>query len=376
MATTDYQKKVQELQNALQRGDITKAQYASLLSLVRSNPSINLAPYTKGLSAGASAGVGVGFSAGASWPPSTSTTGTTSPRPRPTSGTSPRTSHATSTTATTPTTTAPATTAPATTIGGAIQLPPVEVGTVPPAPTFAAPQITPAPEYEKSPEQKAWEEMYSQQLQQWVEAGGYGIPEETQQQIIQGLTEQLKAKEAEDIRIMRLNMERRGLTNSGLVFANEQKIRSNTTLALAQSIRDVRIQSALLKMASFERALASTAEFLSYLSVESEKAYRPKLATWQMEQEAALRQYTANVQAKLAQYAAEVEMQKLAIAQAYEQQNLVLAHQLAMQRDAQQHVYDRELLQMQIDAQENIARYTGKGQLVGNAIGYGLAAAK
>lgn len=373
MATTDYQKKVQALQKALNSGQITNAQYMSLVNLLRSNPNINISAYTKGISGYVSGGVGAGGTAGVTWSPTTtSTTSSSTPRPKPSSSIAPRTTHAQPTTV--PATTTQPTQQTAYT-PSSIQLPPVRTGSVPSAPTFPAPTVTPAPEYEKSPEQQAWEEMYSQQLKQWVEAGGYGIPEETQQQMIQSLTEQLKAKEAEDIRIMRLNMERRGLTNSGLVFANEQRIRANTTLALAQSVRDIQIQSALLKMASFERALASTAEFVSYLAAESAKAYQPKLATWQAQQEANLQQYAANVQARLAQYSAQIEMQKLAIAQAYEQQNILLAHQLAMERDATQHQYDKELVQLQIEAQENIAKYQGKGQVVGTIGGLALAAA-
>lgn len=373
MATTDYQKKVQALQKALNSGQITNAQYMSLVNLLRSNPNINISAYTKGISGYVSGGVGAGGTVGVTWSPTTtSTTSSSTPRPKPSSSIAPRTTHAQPTTV--PATTTQPTQQTAYT-PSSIQLPPVRTGSVPSAPTFPAPTVTPAPEYEKSPEQQAWEEMYSQQLKQWVEAGGYGIPEETQQQMIQSLTEQLKAKEAEDIRIMRLNMERRGLTNSGLIFVNEQRIRANTTLALAQSVRDIQIQSALLKMASFERALASTAEFVSYLAAESAKAYQPKLATWQAQQEANLQQYAANVQARLAQYSAQIEMQKLAIAQAYEQQNILLAHQLAMERDATQHQYDKELVQLQIEAQENIAKYQGKGQVVGTIGGLALAAA-
>ena len=65
---------------------------------------------------------------------------------------------------------------------------------MPQAPSVGTPTVTPAPEYTISPEQQAWQEMYSQQLQQWIEAGGYGIPEETQAQMIQRTTDTLKAK--------------------------------------------------------------------------------------------------------------------------------------------------------------------------------------
>lgn len=242
-------------------------------------------------------------------------------------------------------------------------------GGIPAVGNIGVPTVTPAPEYKKSPEQLAWEEMYSGQLEKWIESGGYGIPEETQTQMIQRTTDALKAKEAEDIRVMRNNMERRGLTNSGFVFSNEQKIRANTTMAIANSITDIQIQSALLKMASFERALGAAGEYLGYLSQESQLAYQPKLATWSAQQQANLVAYQAQVQAKLAQYAAQVEMQKMQIAQAYEQQNMRLAAQLSSQADYQQFQWEKELTQMKIDANEKIAMYQGKGQLVGFGLG-------
>jgi len=181
-------------------------------------------------------------------------------------------------------------------------MPEIPAPTIPTAPEIPAVEVTPVPKYEISPEQKAWEEMYSGQLQQWIEAGGYGIPEETQAKMIQKTTDTLKAKEAEDIRVMRNNMERRGLTNSGLVFANEQKIRANTTTAIANSITDIQVQSALMKMASFEKALGAAGEYLGYLSEQSQLAYQPKILTWQAQTQSDLIRYQEQINALLQEH--------------------------------------------------------------------------
>ena len=331
---------------------------------------------------------------------------------------------------------------------------------VPTAPEIPGYEVAPAPEYELSPEQQAWQEMYGQQLQQWIEAGGYGIPEATQAQMIQRTTDTLKAKEAEDIRVMRNNMERRGLTNSGLVFSNEQKIRANTTTAIANSITDIQIQSSLMKMASFEKALGAAGEYLGYLSEQTRLAYQPKMATWSAQQQANLMtyqgqinalmeeynnqfqaamasydterqaaflaystqaqaqlaqyesqvaaqmaqyqaqvqgqqaQYAAQVQAqmaafeaqkameamvyqaqmqmKLAQYSAQAELYKMQIAQCYEQQNMDKAHAQTMEALQFKADADKDLTQMQIEANEKAARQAEKGQVVGTIVGVGL----
>jgi len=333
---------------------------------------------------------------------------------------------------------------------------------VPTAPEIPGYEVAPAPEYELSPEQQAWQEMYGQQLQQWIEAGGYGIPEATQAQMIQRTTDTLKAKEAEDIRVMRNNMERRGLTNSGLVFSNEQKIRANTTTAIANSITDIQIQSALMKMASFEKALGAAGEYLGYLSEQTQLAYQPKMATWSAQQQANLMtyqgqinalmeqynnqfqaamasydterqaaflaystqaqaqlaqyesqvaaqmaqyqaqvqgqqaQYAAQVQAqmaafeaqkameamvyqaqmqmKLARYAAEMEIAKMQLSQAYTTQNMQQQAYWTDWINQQSFEREKELTQMQIEANERAAQQAGKGQLWGTMLGLGLGA--
>ena len=166
--------------------------------------------------------------------------------------------------------------------------------TLPPVPTLETPtmpEVPTVPPYEKSPEQIAWEEEYGVDLKEWREAGGYGIPEDIQTKMIQKETDILKAREAENIRVMKNNMERREITNSGFVFANEQTIKSNTTVAIANNIRDVQISSALMKMASFEKAMGASAQFIGYLANESLKAYAPKLAQWEKEAQYRLTEY-------------------------------------------------------------------------------------
>jgi len=136
-------------------------------------------------------------------------------------------------------------------------------------------------------------------LVDWVQAGGYGLPPELQAQMIQQQTDTLKAGETENIRVMRNNMERRGITNSGFIFANEQSIKSNTTKAIAGAIADVQINSELMKMASFEKAMGATAQFLGYLSEQSKMIYSGKMATWEAQTQAGLIQYQAQINADM-----------------------------------------------------------------------------
>ncbi len=188
------------------------------------------------------------------------------------------------------------------------EVPPLEptpAPEVPEIPEIPMPEITEAPAYEPSPEELAWRGEYSDALREWREAKGYGIPEETQAQMMQQATDILKARETEAIRVMRNNMESRQITNSGYIFANEMTIKSNTTLALANSVTDIQINSALMKMASFEKSMASSAQFLGYLSDQSRLAYAPKFATWQAEQQATMAQWDAQQKATMAHWEAE-----------------------------------------------------------------------
>ncbi|GAG84010.1 unnamed protein product, partial [marine sediment metagenome] len=216
-------------------------------------------------------------------------------------------------------------------------VPPLDM---PPPPTPPEiPEVPEVPPYEKSPEQIAWEEMYGGELAEWVEAGGYGIPEEIQAKMIQQTTDILRARETESLRVMRNNMERRGITNSGFVFYNGQQIRSNTSVAIAGAITDIQIKNALMKLASFEKAMGATAQFVGYLAEESLKAYQPKMAQWAMQAQYGLAEYQmagqyglaayqAQVQATLVEWQAGFDLIKMEINQAYTAGNMGLASQL------------------------------------------------
>jgi len=220
-------------------------------------------------------------------------------------------------------------------------------------------KVTPAPPYEISAAQQAFEDMYGGKITDWVEAGGYGIPEETQALMIQKQTDSLKAREQENIRVMRNNMERRGITNSGFTFANEQAIRSNTSVAIAGAISDVQINSALMKMASFEKAMGAAGQFLGYLSEQSQLKYAPEFATWQAEQLATMQAWQADI-----------DIKKMAINQAYQTQNILLQGQLTSQLSEQQHGYNLQLAEMELEASNKVAKAQGIGSLFGTILGF------
>jgi hypothetical protein len=198
------------------------------------------------------------------------------------------------------------------------------------------------PGYEKSPEQQAWEDQYSGYLQDSLE-NPQGIPEDVKQQLNVDMFNTLKAQESENIRVMRNNMERRGITNSGFQYSNEQKIRSNTTKVMAQNIRNIEIQDAMMKLSSFKNAMGRTAQYLGYLSDESYKAYQPKLMEWQ----------------------AKFDVYKMQLNQAYQQQNMQLQAQLTGQLQQQQNAFQMEMFQMELEASQNQAKTQGLWNIIG-----------
>ena len=221
------------------------------------------------------------------------------------------------------------------------------------------PEIDKAPAYEPSPEEQAWLDSYGGKLEDWIKNEGYGIPEETQQQMIAGNFDALKAREKESLRIMENDMERRGISNSGLVFSNAQKIRAETTTNLAQSIRDIQIQSSLMKMASFERAMGHAGEFLGYLSQQSQLKYAPDFANWQMEQEA-----------KMMEWQGELDIYKQQLAACAAMKQIALQGKIQSELAAKQHEWDKELMQMDIEANEKASIWGGLGQLFGFLFGW------
>ncbi|MBA7553747.1 hypothetical protein ES705_46346 [subsurface metagenome] len=144
--------------------------------------------------------------------------------------------------------------------------------------------------------------MYGGTIADIIKARGEGIPEETINLMIRQQTQMLTAREDENLRVMHNDMERRGITNSGLVFWNQQKIKSATTTALANSITDIQIKSSLMKMASFENALGHAGQFLGYLQEQSKMIYVGKMATWEAQTQANLIQYQAQISADLEQW--------------------------------------------------------------------------
>jgi len=221
------------------------------------------------------------------------------------------------------------------------------------------PEITPAPAYEILPEQQEMMDLLSTTITDWVTSGGYGLPPEIQAQMIQQQTDTLKAREQEAIRVMKNNMEKRGITNSGYVQANMNMITSNTSVAIAGAIADVQIKSALMKMASFEKAMGAAAQFLGYLSEQSQLIYAPKLDTWQTEQ-----------LKKMQVWQGKLDVYKMELNQAYQTQNMQLQAQLTSQLNAEQHQYDIELAEMEIEANQKIAMAQGIGGIFGTILGF------
>jgi hypothetical protein len=235
----------------------------------------------------------------------------------------------------------------------------------PSMPTFGegagipTPVVTPAPAYEISPELQEKMDLYGDKLTDWVTSGGYGLSPELQTQMIQVQTDTLKAREQESLRVMKNNMERRGITNSGYLQSNENMIHSNTSVAIAGAIADVQIKSALMKMASFEKGMGAMAQFLGFLSEQSQLAYAPKFATWQAQQ-------LANLQA----WQGKLDVYKMELNQAYQTQNILLQGQIQSEYAEQQHGYNIALAEMEIEANQKVAMAQGIGSIFGTVLGF------
>ena len=219
-------------------------------------------------------------------------------------------------------------------------------------------KVDEAPAYEKTPEQIAWEQAHGGRIEDILQKGGLGIDEETQQLMKQQQFDILKAREKENLRLMEADMIRRGITSSLLWFSEEQKIKATTTRSLAASMTEISIKSAFMKMASFENALGLSAQYLGYLSEQSQLAYAPKLATWQAKQ-----------QAKIVAYQAKVEVYKMKLNQAYTQNNMSYAAEIAADVAHQQNVWDVEMAVMEMENNAEIAKAQGAGNLLGTIIG-------
>ena len=305
---------------------------------------------------------------------------------------------------------------------------------VTPAPTIPTITVAPAPEYKPTAEEAAWAEMYGGTVADIIKARGEGIPEETINLMIRQNTQALQSREDESLRIMHNDMERRGITNSGLVYWNQQKIKGATTTAIANSITDIQIKSALMKMASFENALGLGGQFLGYLQEQSKMFYAGKMATWEAQTQADLIQYKsqisvdvdqwkmenqynlvgweANTQALFAawdknttsmlehwkmentfsieewgtranydmaafriktealmvEWSAKTDIYKMGINQAYTQNNMNLAAQIAATSAEQQHTWDIEMAEMEMEYNQKAAEAEAQGSISGTII--------
>ncbi len=170
---------------------------------------------------------------------------------------------------------------------------------VTPTPTIAKPTVEAAPEFQPIAEEAEMAAIYGGEIRDILAAKGRGLDQETQDLMIRKSTQVLMATEDEKMRLMANDMERRGITNSGLVFWNEQKIKSATTTAIANSITDIQISSALMKISSFENALGHAGQFLGYLQEQSKLVYTGKMATWEARTQASLIQYQAQINADM-----------------------------------------------------------------------------
>ncbi len=225
---------------------------------------------------------------------------------------------------------------------------PVDPWTLPeheevPIPDFdskAAPalEVDPAPAYKKSAAQQAWEDLYGGTIEDILAEGGRGIDEETQTLMRKQIRDVLRSREEENLRTLHNRMEERGITNSGLIFSEEQKIKATTTKALAASMTEIKIKSAFMKMASFENALGQSGQFLGYLAEQSMYAHSVEMTSWQNEQ-----------QAKLIRYQANVEIFKIKLQDAYNKQNMYLQQQLQSELNTQMHQYNVEIAEMEIE---------------------------
>ena len=216
-----------------------------------------------------------------------------------------------------------------------------------------------APAYEITPEQRAWANMHSGNIQDILDQGGLGLSDEIQQLMMDKNNEALMSRESEAIRLMKNNMARKGIDNWGLEYKNIQRIKSTTTKEIAANIRDIQIQNALMKTASFENALGMSAHFLDYLDKQSQLIHAPKMITYHMRE-----------QAKLYQYQANIDIWKMKINQAYTVGNMQYAQQLADHGASIQHQYNIELEQMKIEAAEQAASSQGFWSAVGSVLGF------
>jgi hypothetical protein len=208
-------------------------------------------------------------------------------------------------------------------------------------------QIPAAPAYKPSAETLAWQERIGGNLENILEQGGIGIPEETKEQLYLREAETINASTTQAIKNLEDEMAAKGMSNSGLAFSEKMKLQAKGDIARANVMRDVEIQDAMMKLASYENALALSVQFVSYLSEESWRAYQPKLATWE----------------------AKVTFYRDAIQQAYYEHNLALTHQYNMELAQFEADTNLQMAEMELEAQNQAAKSQGIGYVIGAVLG-------
>ena len=219
-------------------------------------------------------------------------------------------------------------------------------------------KIDEAPAYEQSEEQKEWARMHGGAIQNIIDQQGIGIDEATQQLMKQQTWDLIKADRNEKVRKLKEMMETRGITNSGLYMAEEMKVHANATRALAASVTEVKIKSAFMKMASFENALGLSSQFLGYLSEQSQLAYAPKLATW-----------SKRADAKIMAMQASVQVYVTKLQQAYTVNNMNAQAKIEAQFATQQHKWDVEIAEMEMEFAEEQAKADRTANIFGTVLG-------
>ena len=223
---------------------------------------------------------------------------------------------------------------------------------------IAPAKIEDAPAYEQSAEQQAWQTMHSGALSDIIAKQGIGIDAATQQLMKQQTMDLLRADETEKIRQLKSVMETRGITNASLYISEEMKIKSTTTKNLAASITEIKVKSALMKMASFENAMGLSNAFLGYFSRESELAAAPGMVTWAMKAES-----------KMRAIAASVEVYKIKLQQAYTVNNMYEQAELEAQFATQQHKWDMEMAEIEQETALALGKSQAQGSVSGSIVG-------
>jgi len=286
------------------------------------------------------------------------------------------------------------------------------------APTIPGMTVSPAPEYEVTPEQQAWQDMYSEQVQENIK-NPRGISEEAQKLMMRKSTLMLQSRETENLRLMANDMERKGITDSGQIFERTQQIKATTTRALAASITDIGLKSEMMKMESYESDMKygskmatwnaqTQTDLIQYqaqinvdleqwkmenqfnmmewqankdaLFMKWEANANSTMAQWNMTNQFAMEEWKTgaqydlaihqiNSQVALAQFQAQTDIYKMGIAQAYQEGNMVLAGQIAAEAREDEQAHEIEITEMQIEHDKKAAQSQGFGNFIGTLIG-------